>query len=95
LKEFIAVCGHVKACAKGIKPVLKVEEKKKQEPKKKEEAPKKPKKEEVDDEDEAAKKKDINPLDALPPSNFDLFNFKTFFVNHKDKGGEGVDKTLE
>jgi elongation factor 1-gamma len=31
-------------------------------------------------------------VDSLPPTNFVLYDFKTFFVNHKDKGGEGVDE---
>jgi elongation factor 1-gamma len=40
-------------------------------------------------------KKAPNPLDLLPPSSFDLFNFKTFFVNHKDKSGAAVDEMLK
>ena len=35
-------------------------------------------------------KKETNPLDELPPSSFNLFDFKTFFVNHPDKRGEGM-----
>jgi elongation factor 1-gamma len=27
---------------------------------------------------------------VLPPTTFDLFAFKTFFVNHADKRGEGM-----
>lgn len=33
------------------------------------------------------KKKDEKPkanIDLLPPSDFNLYDFKTFFVNHKD-----------
>merc|ERR1712060_924844 len=30
-----------------------------------------------------------NPLDLLPPTSFDLFDFKTYFVNVPDKRGEG------
>eukprot|EP00352_Strombidinopsis_acuminata_P005918 CAMPEP_0176376074 /NCGR_PEP_ID=MMETSP0126-20121128/27931_1 /TAXON_ID=141414 ORGANISM="Strombidinopsis acuminatum, Strain SPMC142" /NCGR_SAMPLE_ID=MMETSP0126 /ASSEMBLY_ACC=CAM_ASM_000229 /LENGTH=378 /DNA_ID=CAMNT_0017737361 /DNA_START=38 /DNA_END=1174 /DNA_ORIENTATION=+ len=87
LPEFVAVFGHVRACAKPMKPVLIPEEKKKAAPKPVAAAkPKEEKKEE---------KKDINPLDALPPTKFDLFNFKTFFVNNKDKAGEGIDETLK
>lgn len=26
-----------------------------------------------------------NPLDSLPPTKFNLFDFKTLFVNHPDK----------
>jgi elongation factor 1-gamma len=29
-------------------------------------------------------------LDTLPPTPFDLYSFKTFFVNHHDKRGEGM-----
>ena len=47
-----------------------------------------------DDEDDEDKpqKKAANPLDLLPPTTFDLFNFKTFFVNVKDKKGEGIEE---
>jgi len=38
-----------------------------------------------DDEDEAPKKSEKNPLDSLPPSKFNLFDFKTLFVNAPDK----------
>lgn len=54
---------------------------------KKEEAPKPP-----------APKKEEKVLDnvqSLPPTPFDLFNFKTFFVNHPDKKGEAVTKFYE
>jgi elongation factor 1-gamma len=75
---------------------LPVEESKKAEPKKaaapqpkKEKqapAPKKEKKEKDEEEDEEPKeKKEKNALDALPPSPFNLFDFKTLFVNHPDK----------
>jgi len=55
------------------------------------------KKEAAEDEDDkpAEEKKAPNPLDLLPPSTFDLFNFKTFFVNHKDKSGEAIDEMLK
>ena len=29
-------------------------------------------------------------VESLPPTNFDLYSFKTFFVNHPDKKGEAV-----
>ena len=35
-------------------------------------------------------KKDGNPLDELPPTKFDLYSFKTFFVNEPDKRGKGM-----
>jgi len=61
---------------------------KKQEAPKKEEKPKaekKPKKDDDDEDDEPKEKKEANPLDALPPSTFNLFDFKTLFVNAPDK----------
>jgi len=88
LPEFVAVCGNVKSAAKTIKPQIKAEEKK-VEAKKPAAAPK-PK---ADDGDEPQKEKSPkNPLDALPPTNFDLFNFKTFFVNEPDRYGAGIDE---
>ena len=87
LPAMVKIGGHIKACAKPLKPVLKTEEKKV--------APKKEVKKVVEkDEDGEPKQeeKKINPLDALPASTFDLFNFKTFFVNHPDKGGAAIDE---
>jgi len=88
--EFVKAFGHIKMCAKPVKPATV-----KAAPKK--EAPKKEVKPKVvaEDEEEAPKKKEINPLDALPPTNFDLFNFKTLMVNHPDKSGAGVDELLK
>jgi len=82
--------GHIKACAKALKPTIKVEEKKV--------APKpaaaaKPKKD--DDDDYKEEKKEKNPLDALPESPWNFFDFKTFFVNHPDKAGAAVDELLK
>jgi len=82
--------GHVKFAAKIIKPVF---------PAKKEEEKKVPAKKDEHHEgghgdheegEEAPKKKEANPLDVLPPSPFDLYSFKTFFVNHQDRRGEGM-----
>ena len=56
----------------------------------KKEAPK-PKEEEK----AAPPKKDINPLDALPPSPWNFFDFKTLMVNHKDKAGAGMEALKE
>ena len=50
---------------------------------------------EDDDGEPKEEKKAPNPLDLLPPSSFDLFNFKTFFVNHKDKSGAAIDEMLK
>ena len=88
LPAFVNSCGNIKLCAKSVAPQIKEE--------KKVEAPKKAaaKKEADDDDDDEPKeeKKLPNPLDVLPPSTFDLFNFKTFFVNHKDKSGAAIDE---
>lgn len=70
------------------------EESKKAEPKQKAPQPKKeapkaaPKKKKDDDDDEDDEPKEVkakNPLDSLPPSSFNLFDYKTLFVNHPDK----------
>ena len=31
-------------------------------------------------------------VESLPPTNFDVYDFKTFYVNHADKKGEAVDE---
>ena len=70
--------------AKPLKPHT-IAEKKKEEPKKA--AAAKPK--------EEPKKKEEKPKDnvaSLPPSDFDLYSFKTFYTNHKDQGKTGVDE---
>lgn len=73
--------GKVKLCQKPIKPIFPPKEEKKAE---------KPKPKAEEGEEEEPKKKEVNPLDVLPPTTFDLYNFKTFFVNNKDKKGEGM-----
>ena len=82
LPEFVSCFGKIKMAKKALKPILKTEEK----PKKGQAAAggaAKPKGE------DAPAKKEVNPLDALPPSSFDMYNFKTYFVNVPDKAGEG------
>lgn len=82
--EMVKVHGNVHMAAKPLKP-LTVAEKKKEEPKKA--AAPKPK--------EEPKKKEEKPKDnvaALPPTDFDLYSFKTFFINHKDQKGAGIDE---
>ena len=81
--ESVKVLGKIQLCAKPMKPscvadvVVKKEEKKALAA-----APKKEvKKEEV--------KKDN--VASLPPSPWVVYDFKTFYVNHKDKYGEAVD----
>ena len=81
LEAFTKVLGRVQLCAKALKPVL-AEEKK--EVKKAAPAPA-----------PAPKKTEEKPksnVDLLPPTTFNLYDFKTFFVNHADKGGEAVDQ---
>ena len=76
------VFGAVQMCAKPLKPLCtapKKEEKKKAAPAA---APKKEKKEEEVKKDNVA---------SLPPSPWVVYDFKTFYVNHKDKYGEAVD----
>ena len=48
-------------------------------------AEKKKKEEEDDDDEDKPKKSEKNPLDLLPPSKFNLFDFKTLYVNAVDK----------
>lgn len=80
--EFISVFGKVKMAKKALKPVIKTEEKPK---KQQQQQAAKPKPAEGEEE-----KKEKNPLDCLPPSSFNLFDFKTFYVNCADKAGEGM-----
>lgn len=75
--EFISIFGKIKIAKKSIKPIIKSEEKPKKAAAAAQAAAPKP------------EKKDINPLDALPPTPFDIYNFKTFFVNVPDKAGNG------
>jgi elongation factor 1-gamma len=85
LPEVVKRLGNVKFAHKVIKAQVAP---------KKEEAKKEVKKAaahaEDGDEEEKPVKKEANPLDTLPPSPFDLYSFKTFFVNSKDKRGEGM-----
>ena len=86
LPPFVAAFGFVKACAKPIKPPkLPVKEKPKVE-KKVKAAPVVVAKTE---------KAPGNPLDALPATPFVIYDFKTLFVNHKDKAGTGHDVMME
>lgn len=89
LPPFVAAFGYVKACAKPIKaPKLPVKEKPKVVEKKPAEAAAKPK--------PAAEeqKKPKNPLDALPPTNFVIDDYKRVFSNLSDKYGEGHENMM-
>jgi len=90
LPEFVSIMGRVKFCAKVLPPVLIAA--------KKEEVKAAPVKKEAahgDGEEEAPKKKEENPLDVLPPTPFNLYDFKTFFVNCPDKRGLGMKTFFE
>jgi len=71
-EHYIKRNGKFHLCSKPAKAQIAVPEKPKKEVKKVEEEPA-PKKE-----------KEINPLDALPPSTFDMFAFKTYFFGEPD-----------
>lgn len=85
LPAFVSVHGHVRLCDKTLKPFGLLEEKKEKKEEKKKEAPK----EEAPKVEEKPAKV-LDNVDSLPPSPFDLYSFKTLYVNHPDKKGEGV-----
>jgi len=85
--SFVHVHGKVRLCQtpfetpqieKTVQPVAP----KKEQPKKEE---KKPKKDDDDEDDTPKEKSEKNPLDSLPASTFNLFDFKTLFVNAPNK----------
>jgi len=82
-ESFVRINGRVLMCAKALKPVIK-EEPKKVENKAAPVAAPKP----------AEKKEDKvkDNVESLPPTSFDLYNFKTFYVNHEDKKGAAIDE---
>lgn len=85
LPEVVHRLGNIKGSAKAIKPTLPAKEKPAAQPKPQAAAKK--------DDDEPKEKKDVDPLDELDktnPSKLNLYDFKTFFVNHQDKKGEGL-----
>ena len=79
--------------AKSMKPATlpdpKVDAKSKPDTKKE---AKKEKKETPKPEAEAKPEKVLDNVQSLPPSPFDLFSFKTFYVNHADKKGAAMDE---
>lgn len=85
LPEFVKYMGQVKMCNKSLKPVCVADP-----PKAKEE-----KKAAVAVTEKKVEEKPVKVMDnveSLPPSSFDVYNFKTFYVNHPDKKGEAVDE---
>ena len=80
VKEFVDVHGKTVLCAKALKPVCTADPKE-EKPMKAAPAP--------------AAKKEEKPKDnvaSLPPTPFNLYDFKTFFCNCKDQKGQGVDE---
>lgn len=90
LPAFKRAFGDIKMAQKIMKPSCKFATK----PKPVKEEKKVAKKEVADDEEDAAPKKKVDPLDALPPTHFNLYDFKTLYVNHPDKKGEAIEELL-
>lgn len=88
LPEVVSRIGAVKFTQKALKPIL---AEKKEEVKA---APAKPvAKPKEEDGEEGEKKSGKNPLDTLPPTKFNLPEFKSFFVNLGDKKAtEGMER---
>jgi elongation factor 1-gamma len=97
-EAFVQIFGKTRLCVKTMPyPAQPAHEEKKEEPKKghgKKDEPKKEekkpekkaeKKEDHDEDDEPKEKKEKSALDSLPPSTFNLFDFKTLFVNAPNK----------
>merc|ERR1711957_822536 len=40
-------------------------------------------------------KKVVKKVESLPPTPFVVYDYKTFLVNHADKGGVGIDETYK
>jgi elongation factor 1-gamma len=87
LPQFVKRFGKVKACQKTVKPHFAPKEEKKA-------APKAAAAKEGE-ENAAVEKKAGNPLDELPPTTFDLYSFKTLFVNSPDRRGAGFQFFLD
>jgi len=84
LPEFTKVLGNIQMCARQLKPACipdpVVEKKKEAAPV---QAAQKPA-------EKVEKKKDN--VESLPPTAFNVYDFKTFYVNHPDKKGAAVDE---
>ena len=85
---FASVFGRVRICPKSLPPALKEGGAAKKEKAPKQE--KKPAKKEEEEDAPPKEEKKINPLEALPPSPWNFFDFKTLMVNHPDKAGAGM-----
>lgn len=82
--EFKNVMGSIKMCERPLKPVCIASPVDKKVEKKAAAPAAKPK-------EEKKQEKVVDNVQALPPTPFDVYDFKTLFVNHKDKKGAGVD----
>jgi len=80
LPSFKKIFGNVQMCAKPLKPVCVAEKK---EVKKAAPVAAAPKKKE---------EKVLDNVESLPTTPFNVYDFKTFFVNHEDKKGAAVDE---
>jgi elongation factor 1-gamma len=81
LDSFVKINGNVQLAAKALKPILKAEKKEE----KKKEAP-------VQAAPKPKEEKPKENIELLPPTSFNLYDFKTFFVNHADKAGAAIDQ---
>ena len=75
----VKIVGSLVMCAKPLKPVLAVEKVVE-------------KKVAHVQAVEKVEEKKLDNVESLPPSDFDVYNFKTFYVNHEDKRGAAVDE---
>ena len=81
-EEVKKVYGKILLCNQPLKPFIQ-EQKEEKKPEKKQE--KKPEKKPEEGEEPPKEKKKVNPLDLLPPSKFNLDDFKRSFLNNKNK----------
>jgi len=86
LPEFVASFGTIRMCNKALKPVCEADPKK--------EAPKKESAKPAAKKEAPAEKPKDN-VESLPPSPFDVYEFKTFYINHPDKKGVAIDETYK
>ena len=82
-ESVIKVLGQIQMCAKPLKPTLAVEVKVEK------------KKEVVQQVKKVVEEKKKDNVESLPPSSFDIYDFKTFYINHPDKKGAGIDETYK
>jgi elongation factor 1-gamma len=87
MQDIINVVGKVQMCGKPLKPVCVPDPvSAKKEVKKEKAAPV------AAAEPKAVEEKKLDNVDSLPPTPFNVYDFKTFYVNHPDKKGAAVDE---